>query len=287
MHMSLPQSMTGFGEARGAAGRVIIKSINAKDLKISVRGEPGWFTEQDIKLLLSEYRIFRGTIEIAFEHSPHKKITKINPQAFSQWAQIARSLSTTHNLEVPRFGDIINLPGVLDDFHKPHFKRYTKSVLRNAIRNLAQDREREGKVLSQALKKIIIEIEKTLELVSRISKKEITKKILISKKEATKKLKNLDISTQEKDRAIDCFLLTLMNGDITEELTRLETHCNEAQRILRKGGDCGRKLEFLVQEMGREANTLLSKNAGTESAYLCLTLKTLIEKIREQSLNLQ
>jgi uncharacterized protein (TIGR00255 family) len=81
-------------------------------------------------------------------------------------------------------------------------------------------------------------------------------------------------------------------SDIQEELTRLTVHAGEVRRILEEGGEVGKKLDFLLQEMNREANTTLSKTSGIGDVGLTITnlglaIKTNVERMREQALNLE
>ena len=75
--------------------------------------------------------------------------------------------------------------------------------------------------------------------------------------------------------------------DVDEELSRLQTHLDEVERVLSKGGAIGKRLDFLMQELNREANTVGSKSVDTEVSKMCVELKVLIEQMREQVQNLE
>ena len=80
---------------------------------------------------------------------------------------------------------------------------------------------------------------------------------------------------------------TFLNGTIREELDRLDAHIEEVRRALQKGGPCGRRLDFLMQELNREANTLSSKSTSATSTQNAVELKVLIEQMREQIQNIE
>ena len=83
-------------------------------------------------------------------------------------------------------------------------------------------------------------------------------------------------------------LVVLANkSDVAEELDRLYTHCDEIERIINAGGACGRRLDFMMQELNREANTLGSKAVGTEVTQTAVDIKVLIEQMREQIQNIE
>jgi uncharacterized protein (TIGR00255 family) len=91
----------------------------------------------------------------------------------------------------------------------------------------------------------------------------------------------------EADRLAQEIVLHAQRIDIDEELDRLKTHFTEVERVLAKGGDVGKRLDFLMQELNREANTLGSKSVDTETTRAAIDLKVLIEQMREQVQNLQ
>ncbi|HJU50487.1 MAG TPA: DUF1732 domain-containing protein, partial [Pseudogulbenkiania sp.] len=91
----------------------------------------------------------------------------------------------------------------------------------------------------------------------------------------------------DEDRLKQEFALFAQKIDVDEELSRLSTHLSEVRRILKAGGQAGKRLDFLMQELNREANTLGSKSVSTETTQASVELKVLIEQMREQIQNIE
>ena len=106
------------------------------------------------------------------------------------------------------------------------------------------------------------------------------------RKKLTQKIAELTIET-DQDRLEQELVYAAQKADVDEELDRLETHVNEVRRVLKKGGPCGRRLDFLMQELNREANTLSSKSISSDSTHAAVELKVLIEQMREQVQNIE
>jgi uncharacterized protein (TIGR00255 family) len=95
------------------------------------------------------------------------------------------------------------------------------------------------------------------------------------------------VATLDEDRIRQEVALYAQRIDVAEELTRLTTHLDELERILKAGGSAGKRLDFLMQELNREANTLASKSPATDITGVAMEMKVLIEQIREQVQNLE
>jgi uncharacterized protein (TIGR00255 family) len=194
----------------------------------------------------------------------------------------------------PDLNVVLTLPGVLDGVRESQvldsgFERELLDALGECLRQLNEYREREGTQLVAGLETEIGSIE------------ESTRQILAIRSEALEafhqrlreRLNELlrDTSMPESRLAEEAALLA-DRSDVQEELTRLEVHAQELRRILGGGGEVGKRLDFLLQEMNRETNTVLSKTSGTGELGLSITnlalgTKANIERIREQALNLE
>jgi uncharacterized protein (TIGR00255 family) len=180
--------------------------------------------------------------------------------------------------------DILRWPGVLSSAALPvaDLSASCMDLLGTALDELAAARAREG----EKLKLILLE---------RLAK------IRLLAAEAVPRIPVLLAAFQEKlktrlcEAMINCDddrirqELTLFAGkiDVDEELSRLQTHLDEVERVLRKGGAIGKRLDFLMQELNREANTIGSKSVDAEVSKMCIELKVLIEQMREQVQNLE
>jgi uncharacterized protein (TIGR00255 family) len=154
-------------------------------------------------------------------------------------------------------------------------------LLEKALADLVATRKREGEALAEILKSKIQEV---LAIAGKVKNKmpqvlaEQRAKIMARLEEIKG---DLDQSRLEQEMAY-----IAQKADVAEELDRLETHCKEIQRILITGGNVGKRLDFLMQELNREANTLSSKSADVEVTQSAVELKVLIEQMREQVQNI-
>ena len=106
-------------------------------------------------------------------------------------------------------------------------------------------------------------------------------------KEAMQLAEGAAVPEAAQDRALTEATAFAIRIDVAEEVTRLQSHLDEIQRLLKKGGEVGKRLDFLIQELQREANTLGSKSAALELTSIAVDMKVLIEQMREQVQNLE
>ena len=155
-------------------------------------------------------------------------------------------------------------------------------MLEESLDEFIEHREREGqelaRLINERLDAILIQVSTVKEHLPEILKAQ-RQKILAKLKDAQV---NLDSDRLEQE-----MVLIAQKADIDEEIDRLTTHVAEVQRSLKKGGACGRRLDFLMQELNREANTLGSKSIHTVTTQVAVELKVLIEQMREQIQNIE
>jgi uncharacterized protein (TIGR00255 family) len=299
------KSMTGFGrhELKSSHGpiRVEIKTVNHKFLEISSRF-PGHLAEfeEPVRKMISQV-LRRGKVNL-FVAGP-------DPAVFSSRLVLNEKLALEVSHKIQRLKNILNLkavswrsavdqsmllrevlrtPDVLtrdssSDGQAVLLRDIQKAAL-GALENLKKSRLLEGRALEKDLRGRISEIEKSLKV--------IEKRIPILSKEYKKYLES-KIKEFVKDNQIDQERLTLevalyvKNSDISEEVTRLKSHLAAMRKTLLETGEIGRKIDFLGQEMQREANTMGAKSSDMEIANRVIEIKSSIEKIREQSQNVE
>lgn len=155
-------------------------------------------------------------------------------------------------------------------------------LFESSLKKIITDRQREGKKIKQLILSRNIKIEKEVKKIRKVIPKYIDnhqKKILKKFKEA---LINVD-----QDKIKQELLIFIQKGDIEEELDRLDSHSHELKRLLNLNEPVGKKIDFLMQEFNREANTLGSKAIAVEISQSAVELKVLIEQIREQIQNIE
>ncbi len=285
-------SMTGYAvvarELPQGSLNLELRSVNNRYLDIQFR-LPDEF--RLLEVTMREFltaRLNRGKIECRVSFSgiaSTEDLQHINADLLQKLLALNRTvraaLPDAHGLEV---ADILRWPGMLRANSLPaeSLREPCLELLAVALHELAAARAREGEKLKVVL----------LERLSRM-------RSLAA--EVAPRIPALLVAFQEKikarlhDAMINCDderirqELTLFAGkiDVDEELSRLQAHFEEVERVLRKGGAVGKRLDFLMQELNREANTVGSKSVDAEVSKISIELKVLIEQMREQVQNLE
>lgn len=285
-------SMTGFGRALHDCplGRLIIEiqSINRKYLEIfvSTPKEFGRF-EQSLRKWVQE-KISRGQISLRIHLIPSPDSTlELLPDVETlkslkeEWVRIAKSLGFDP--------ESIDLPFLM--LHSPIHERAQLAEdkdlqeievgFKEALEGLLKMKRNEGESLASDILGRITFLEKHLKKIEKLTP-DSAKKMQEKLKEKIKEIK------QEVDeRVLKEVVLYAEKVDITEEITRLKSHFEQFQKAVQSSEPVGRKLDFLVQEMGREMNTIGSKSADSQISHLVVEMKSELEKIREQIQNIE
>ena len=156
------------------------------------------------------------------------------------------------------------------------------TLLDDSLKKIVADRQREGKKIKQLILSRNIKIEKEVKKIRKL----IPKYIDNHQKKIEKKFKDALINI-DQDKIKQELLIFIQKGDIEEELDRLDSHSHELKRLLNLKEPVGKKIDFLMQEFNREANTLGSKSMAVEISQTAVELKVLIEQIREQIQNIE
>ena len=156
------------------------------------------------------------------------------------------------------------------------------NVCRRALDDLCAARGREGAKLAAILLSRAADMRKRLAEVAPL----VPEAVATYRAKISERLREA-LGTGDNERANAEVALFAAKSDVDEEITRLATHLDEVERVIAKGGAAGKRLDFLAQELNREANTLASKAAGLRIADCALELKLLIEQIREQVQNIE
>lgn len=286
------KSMTAYGRAEhsGEWGEASceIRSVNHRYLEMSIRlPEELRLLEQAIRDLLSK-QLKRGKVDcnIRYEQSENFKgtlpvnqdlLTKILETAETTNAQL-KSPAPINPLELLRW------PGVLDrDVPDPEaISGPLLELVNETLTAVIDTRQREG----DKTRTMILERSKAAkQIVARVREQMPT--ILEGIREKlTLRVQELSVEF-DNDRLEQELLLLSQKMDVAEEMDRLDAHIDEVQRVLDQDGPVGRRLDFLMQEMNRESNTLGSKSAHLDTTNSSVDLKVLIEQMREQIQNIE
>lgn len=295
-------SMTGFGEAQiahdGLTVAVEVRAVNNRYLKVSVRGsEPYPMLEPELEKLVRKY-VRRGTITIhircdrAFREQDFVLNTVALTSYLSQ-VQAACAASGTTALLPHLLPQILALPGVVPEpggvGGRPPDAELTavEAALDAALQRLHLMRTTEGQAMADELLALQRAIGGQVRAIQALAPKVIEGfRGRIRDRVATALAENqLQLRPEDLLREVAIFA---ERSDVSEEITRLGSHLEQLETVIRKETDGpGRKLEFLVQEMGREANTIGSKAGDVAIAHAVVEIKSALEKIRELVQNIE
>jgi len=281
------QSMTGFGKGESSFQSktiiVEIRTLNSKNLDINSR------ISHSYKELESELRkeisisLNRGKIDVSiYEKSIGKESpSKINKEVVEDYIFQLKQLSK--NNEIDFLSIAMRLPDTMktekEDINDNE-KIEVLSLFKNTLKKVIDFRSQEGKVIFNDFDNRLILIEKTLKIISKIDQN----RILSQKEKLKNSLLELKINIDE-NRFEQELIYYIEKYDITEEKVRLNNHINYFRETLNSKESNGKKLGFIVQEMGREINTIGSKANDFELQKLVVQMKDELEKIKEQLLN--
>jgi uncharacterized protein (TIGR00255 family) len=252
--------MTGFSQQEIVikAGILFceIKSLNHRYLDVSIR-LPELIKNKEIEIReWIQQQLNRGKIEIALKWQPNE-----NQNDFLTWEGVLQQKKIVVEEEL----DVA-----------------TKELVILTLQNLVEVREREGKILAEYLQERICQLASWSETVrKKVKASEQHQRALIKKK-----LTEMELEFDDAKFAHEMIWL-LQKMDIDEELSRLQAHFNEIGIILKNGGVVGRKLDFYMQELNRETNTIASKAMDVEISQATVEMKVLIEQMREQVQNIE
>jgi uncharacterized protein (TIGR00255 family) len=297
MPMAL-SSMTGFARAHGVSGSYAwaweLKSVNAKGLDLRLRLPAGWdAVEVPVRNRAAEV-LARGTVYgvLTVERQGVAPIVKVNEPALAAALATIRSLAGRVDAAPPRLDGILALKGVIeviDEDEREEDRRAAEFAViagfQETIGELAAMRRHEGAALGKILTQRLDEI---AALAARAEAAPGRRPEAIKARIAEQIAVLLDASSRfDPDRLHQEAILIASKADIREELDRLAAHIAQGARLIRDGGSIGRRLDFLAQELNREANTLCAKSNDVELTNIGLELKSVVEQFREQVQNLE
>jgi uncharacterized protein (TIGR00255 family) len=234
-------------------------------------------------------KVLRGKIECRITMNTHEQAAgtlQLNAEFLQQLVSLSKEAKqyAPHAGELP-MGELLRWPGVLISHALPieTLQNHTLALLQEALLEFIASRQREGKKLAQELEEriakmetLLTDIRPHLPLILKQYEDKLTQRFLDA------------LQTVEDERIRQEIVLFAQKIDIEEELARLATHLDEARRVLKSHDQgVGKRLDFLMQELNREANTLGSKSVSIETSQASINLKVLIEQMREQIQNIE
>jgi len=294
------RSMTGFARVRRALSEgelvISVKSVNHRGLDLHIQAPSAADPFDALIRSMVKGAVGRGHVEVrvSLPKSAATAAITVNRDFLKEYLRIYQIEACAHGIDTkPDLNAALRVPGMLVEAEEPHIPEETETVLRSALAealaNFNQFREREGEQLRADLcghNASIAAAAVELEQLRAGAAEAFQKRLEIRLKEL------LAGAAVEPQRLAQEAAILADRSDIGEEIARLKIHSGELEQLLAEGGEAGKKLDFLLQEMNRETNTILSKTNGAGAAALKITARALevkasIEKIREQSLNLE
>ena len=291
-------SMTGFARSHGVSGAYSwaweLKSVNAKGLDLRLRLPPGWDAVEAPARNSGAQLLARGTVyaTLTVERQGVAPVVRVNEPVLAAVLATIKGLAGRVDAAQPRLDGILSLKGVIevvDEDEREEDRRAAEAAVvagfADTVAALAAMRRHEGEALAQVLTQRVKEI---AALAARADAAPGRRPEAIKARIAEQVAMLLDASSRfDSDRLHQEAILIASKADIREELDRLASHVAQAERLIAHGGAVGRRLDFLAQELNREANTLCSKSNDVELTNIGLELKSVVEQFREQVQNLE
>lgn len=294
------RSMTGFARHRISTPEgelaLSVKSVNHRGLDLHFHMSSYFDPLEAAMRTLAKQNAARGHVDIrcSFQRTGGENGLRLNLSLLAAYrdlfAQAARELEP---MGTPDLNHALRLPGILIETQNEEITEdFQRAVLEGLEAVLAEwnvQREREG----DALRLQMLEYNRSIQAAAAQIRGLRTGVLPVLRQRIEAKMRDLlEAAHVDPQRLAQEAAYLADRGDIEEELTRLLTHCQHLDQLLTKGGETGKKLDFLLQEMNRESNTILSKSNGAGDLGLKITelglgIKSEIERIREQSLNLE
>lgn len=283
-------SMTGFGKSSGVfEGKkrsIEIRSLNGKGLDLTVKVPSAFRSIESIIRTEIGQSLERGKIDVGLylEDNPNAKNSNVDFDLAKAYIADIKHLLSEESLEPAEWvGTITALPGVIkqpSDEISAGEQEFILNLLREAIQSTLGFRKAEGKTLSDDLESSLLQIET---LVSKLEPFE-KERILAARtrlEQAVKEIANQDIQSRVEQE----LLFYMDKLDVSEEKIRLRSHITYFRETMASNESSGKKLGFIVQEMGREINTLGSKSNHAMMQRMIVEMKNHLEKIKEQVQN--
>lgn len=289
------KSMTGFGraslESNGKNYIIEIKTVNNKYSDITVKSPKRLsFMEDKIRKQIAN-RITRGKVEVSvsfFDFSNKSKNVVLNKEIAKEYIKQLREIADENNLsENISVVEIAKLPDILNSIDSDNDEKIASEALQclnMALDSLIEMRKAEGENIKQDL---LVRIERVQNLVDKIAEnsKGIVEEYVSKLEKRVKEILKTDVV--DENRIAQEAVIYADKTSIEEELTRLNSHIVQFKELVNSDGPVGKKLDFMIQEMNRETNTIGSKAGSGEITKAVIDLKVELEDIREQIQNIE
>lgn len=291
------KSMTSFGRASSEEGNkflfsVEMKSVNSRYLDLNVRLPKSIISlEEEIRKLINS-KLSRGKVDVFINqksYSGGEGIAKLNLRLAESYYNCLKEIEENLNIkndvtatQIARFPDVITIIEEEDSIEE--IWEVIKPLINSSLEMMNNMRVIEGEKLEEDILQKLNEIEN---LVYNIENIAYTVPVAYRKKLEVKLKDLLEGIEIDEARIAQEIAIIADKSAVDEEITRLKSHLSQMRKTFKEEGQIGRKLDFIIQEMNREANTIASKSSDMNMTNYVINIKNLIEKIREQSQNIE
>lgn len=289
------KSMTGYGkqsmEQNLREYQIEIKSVNHRYLDITVKMPKVLSYLEDVVKKIISSKIKRGKIDVFINftnNSAEGKEVKINAEIAKMYIKGLKKLADEENIlsnievtEISKYPDVLTVQNNVDD---ELIKKELTQVATEAIDSLIQMRIAEGKKIYEDINDRLDKIKEIVEKISSLSTGLIEEYVVKLEGRIKELLNNQEL---DESRLAQEVVIYADKCSIQEEVTRLRSHISQMKELLKNDGAVGKKLDFLIQEMNRETNTIGSKSNNLKITNAVIEIKTELEDIREQIQNIE
>ena len=284
-------SMTGFAALERDTGNGVLlielRSVNHRYLELQMKLDESLRGFEPMARELITARLGRGKVECRMSLARRQDAgtkAQLDAAVLEQLAQASLAVHKHFPSSAPlSVADILRWPGVmLGNEAEDQLADTVRAGLEQALQELSQARAREGAKLRQVILERLADMEREVEAVKPL----LPGQIKTYQEKLTARLREA-LGSVDESRIQQEIVLFAQRVDVDEELSRLGAHISEVKRILDADAAAGKRLDFLMQELNREANTLGSKSVSTEVTRSSMALKVLIEQMREQIQNIE
>ncbi|WP_075187165.1 YicC/YloC family endoribonuclease [Teredinibacter haidensis] len=288
----MPRSMTGFArqQAEHSWGQLSceIRSVNHRYLEPSIRLSDALRAQETALREMLRKGVSRGKVEVSVHlktEASNENDLALNQALTNQIAALAKQVSMQiDNPAQINPLEILRWPGVIQaaEINPDELAKAAVDLFSTTLSMLIENREREG----EELKNFILQRLETIGKHVKVVREQLPELQAAYKEKLRGKVEALKIDVDE-DRFNQEVVYVCQKSDVAEELDRLDAHIQEVTHTLKQEGPIGRRMDFLMQELNREANTLSSKSMSSETSQIAVDLKVLIEQMREQVQNIE
>ena len=289
------KSMTGYGKSsldiNSREYQVEIKTVNHKyiDINIKIPKVISYLEDEIRKLVTSQIKRGKIDISITFDnYSNEGHDIKINYELAKMYIESFKKLAKEENIssniditEISKLPDVLTIKSNIDE---NEIQKELLEVVNNALKQVLLMREKEGNRILEDILDKILQINTRIEEIFSLSTGLIDEYVVKLETRIKEILRTEDI---DKSRLMQEVVIYADKCSVEEEVTRMKSHIMQFKDILKQNNPIGKKLDFLLQEMNRETNTIGSKANNLEITNRVIDIKTILEDIREQIQNIE